>query len=115
MIAPTLIRELMATQTEAFVVVVPSVVGVPEVDQGSGHRRAMAPEDPAFDLEARALHAALDERRAFRSARLVEGTRGFGRRRLVVVRAVRRRRRLPTGRGGKQSPRRLGFFDAEEQ
>src|SRR5262245_30333262 len=88
---------------------------MPEVHQGSGDGRAMAPEDPAFDLEARSFHSVLDERSALGRARLVEGTRGLRRRRLVFIGAVRSRRRETARRGGKENPRRLGLLDTEKQ
>ena len=81
---------LVAAAPEPFVVVLPVVVGVPEVEQRARERPAIVPEHAPGDLDARARHARLDERGALRRARLEEWPLGLGRRRLIVVAAVRR-------------------------
>src|SRR6185369_1140968 len=75
------------------------VVRVPEIEQRARERPAAPPVHAAGQLEPRALHVRLEQRRALRRARLEERPCGLGGRRLVVVAALGRRR-LVAARGG---------------
>jgi hypothetical protein len=65
-VATGAVGELMPPQTIAGIVVLPAVVGLPEVDGDPGNGRAGRRQDHALDHEARAGHPRLEKRRAKR-------------------------------------------------
>ena len=94
------VRELVAAQPEAPVVVLTLVVGMPEVEQRAADRVAAAREHPALEHDAVAREPGLEQRGAARRAWLEERTLGLGRRGLVVVTAAGRGLERPGTPGG---------------
>ena len=70
--ATVLIRELVAAQAIALVVVDPRIVGLPEIEQGARNRLTVCGVDVAGDDEPHSRHPRLEQRLPLRRVRRIE-------------------------------------------